>query len=122
MRSGRPTGQAVGKTDRANTGPYRIMDKLGDILYKLQDIRSGVTLSSLIHSNRLSHFPEDSSARLRDTDIPDSITPTPPEPPRPPIPVVAGAKDAQEIKMLARPAQPKATGRRRRGRGRGRRQ
>ncbi len=65
VRTPRPSGQAVGKTDKANQGPYRIMGKVGSVLFKLQDVNTGVALSSLKHGDSLTHCPSDGASRLR---------------------------------------------------------
>ena len=115
LRSMRPAGQAVGKTDHMNTGPYRIIDRVGNISFKIQDVHTNVTINSLIHANRLAYFQEADSARLRKACIPDAISPTPPgqSSTKKRISIQTGSKDAIEIKMLDRPTRPKATGPRR---------
>ncbi len=65
VRTPRPSGQAVGKTDKANKGPYRIVRKVGSVLFKLQDVETGVALSSLKHGDSLTHCPDEDVSRLR---------------------------------------------------------
>ncbi len=65
VRTSRPSGQAVGKTDKANRGPYRIMDVVGRVLFKLQDVQTGATLASLKHGDALTHCPSEVDSDLR---------------------------------------------------------
>ncbi len=65
VRTSRPSGQAVGKTDKSNQGPYRIMDVVGRVLFKLQDVQTGATLASLKHGDALTHCPTEADSELR---------------------------------------------------------
>ncbi len=65
VRTPRPLGQAVGKTDKANKGPYRIVGKVGSVLFKLQDVDTGVALSSLKHGDSLTHCPDEDVSCVR---------------------------------------------------------
>ena len=65
VRTSRPSGQAVGKTDMSNRGPYRIMDVVGRVLFRLQDARTGAALASLKHGDALTHCPTEDSSAIR---------------------------------------------------------
>ncbi len=64
-KTSRPSGQAVGKTAQSKTGPYRIVDKIGDVLFKLQDVQTNAIMTSLKHGDVLSFQPAEESSTLR---------------------------------------------------------
>ncbi len=55
----------MGKTAQSKTGPYRIVDKLGDVLLKLQDVQFNAILTSWKHGDVLSYQPAEESSNLR---------------------------------------------------------
>ena len=57
VRTSRPSGQAVGKTNKSNRGPYHVMEVVGRVLFKLQDVQTGAILVSLKHGDALTHCP-----------------------------------------------------------------
>ncbi len=65
MRTSRPSGQAVGKMDKSNRGPYRVMEVVGWVLFKLQDVQTGAILASLKHGDALTHCPSEDDSDLR---------------------------------------------------------
>ncbi len=65
VKTSRPTGQAVGKTNHSRRGPYRIVDSVGNLLFKLQDVQTGALLASLKHGDALTFQPDEEESTLR---------------------------------------------------------
>ena len=77
VHTSHPSDQAVVNTDKSNRGPYHIMEVVGWVLYKLQDVQSGATLVSLKHGDALTHCPAENDSELwvlqkRHGDLPDA--------------------------------------------------
>ena len=64
VKTSHPDGQALGKTAHSHIGPYCIMDKIGDVLFKLQDVQSGAILASLKHGDVFTYQPDERSSTL----------------------------------------------------------
>ena len=102
IKSTRPAGTAVGKTDEYHIGPYRIVDTVGDVLFRLQDSKTGAAVTSLMHGNNLTYLPDEDSSGLRrmkerhgDIPLPATKQKT--------IQVTSGAEGVQEIVRLQQP-------------------
>ncbi len=65
VKTSRPAGQAVGKTNHSRKGPYRIVDSVGNLLFKLQDVQTGALLASLKHGDALTFQPDEEESTLR---------------------------------------------------------
>ncbi len=65
VKTSRPAGQAVGKTNHSRRGPYRIVDSVGNLLFKLQDVQTGALLASLKHGDALTFQPDEEESTLR---------------------------------------------------------
>ena len=105
IKSTRPAGTAVGKTDPYHTGPFRVVDTVGDVLFRLQDVKTGVAVTSLMHGNNLTYSPDGDSSELRrlrrrHKDIPVSETQDGDKTCR--IEVKSGLDNVQEITTLPR--------------------
>ena len=102
IKSTRPAGTAVGKTDEYHVGPYRIVDTVGDVLFRLQDSKTGAAVTSLMHGNNLTYLPDEDSSGLRRMrerhgDIPLPATK------QKAIQITSGTDGVQEIVRLRQP-------------------